>query len=73
MLNKLKLARGLQIMKFASNYFCEACQKGNFSKISFKTKNVVSNFRPLELLHIDLFGYVKTTSVNGKNIWLSHY
>jgi len=35
---------------------CEACQKGKQIKVSFKSKNVVSTERPLEMLHIDLFG-----------------
>lgn len=36
------------------------------SKKKLKDKNVVSTSRSLELLHIDLFGPVKTASVNGK-------
>src|SRR4051812_17047992 len=43
-----------------------ASLKGKFSKPAFKSKNVVSTSRPLELLHIDLFGPVKTASVRGK-------
>jgi len=34
-------------------------------KSSFKTKDIVSTFRPLELLHIDLFGPVNTASLYG--------
>lgn len=51
---------------FASNALCEACLKGKFSKTSSKDKNGVSTSRPLQLLHTDLFGLVKTASVNGK-------
>ena len=57
-------------MKFTSNDLYEACQKGKFSKTSFKAKNVVSTSRPLELLHIDFFGPVKTASINGKKYGL---
>lgn len=44
----------------------EACQKGRFSKTSFKTKYVVSTSKTLELLQIYLFGPVKTAYVKGK-------
>jgi hypothetical protein len=48
-------------------------KKANLKKkTSFKAKNVVSISRPLELLHIDLFGSVKTASVNGKKYSLIH-
>src|ERR1043165_3258406 len=69
-INKLNLVRGLPNLKFSSDALCEACQKGKFSKTSFKSKNVVSTSRPLELLHIDLFGPVKTTSIRGKKYGL---
>lgn len=36
------------------------------TKISFKSKNVISIFRPLQLLHIDLFGPSRTLSLGGK-------
>lgn len=65
-LNKLNLVRGLPNLKFASNALCEALRKGKFSITSFKFKNVVSTFRPIKLLHIDLFGQFKTTSIMGK-------
>ena len=65
-LSKLNLVRGLPNLKFASDALCEACQKGKFTKVPFKAKNVVSTSRPLELLHIDLFGPVKTESIGGK-------
>ena len=69
-LNKLGLVRGLPNLKFALDALCEACQKGKFSKTSFKAKNVVSTSRPLELLHIDLFGPVKIASISGKKYGL---
>lgn len=67
-LNKVNLVRGLLNMKFFSYALCETCQKGKFSKTYFKTKNVVYTSRPLELLHVDLFGLAKT--VNGKKYGL---
>ena len=47
---------GLPKLKFERNKLCEACQKGKQTKSSFKPINVVSTTRPLELLHIYLFG-----------------
>ena len=61
----VNLVRGLPNLKYNSEALCEACQKGNFSKPSFKSKNVVSSSKPLELLHIDLFGPVKTEDVKN--------
>jgi hypothetical protein len=69
-LNKLNLVRSLPNLKVASDALCEACQKGKFFKTYFKAKNVVSTSRPLELMHIDLFGPVKTASINGKKYGL---
>jgi len=34
-------------------------------KTSFKAKDIVSTSRPLELIHIDLFGPVSTGSIYG--------
>lgn len=69
-LNKIDLVIGLPSMNFSSDALCKTCQKGKFSKTSFKVKNVISTFRPLELLHIDLFGRVKIAFVNGKKYGL---
>src|SRR3954463_10074449 len=70
LINKLDLVRGLPNLKYKSDALCEACQKGKFSKPAFKSKNVVSSSRPLELLHIDLFGPVKIASIRGKKYGL---
>ena len=47
---------------------CESCQKGKRTKVSFKPKNVVSTERPLEMLHMDLFGSSRTMS-HGDNLY----
>ena len=39
---------------------------GKQIKSSFKPKNCVSTSRPLQLLHIDLFGLARTMSISGK-------
>jgi len=67
-LNKLiskDLVIGLPKLKFEKNHLCEACQKGKQIKHSFKLKNVVSTSKPLELLHMNLFGPSRTMSLGG--------
>ena len=41
-------------------------EQGKQTKGSFKSKNVVSTSRTLELLHMDLLGPTRTTSLGGK-------
>jgi len=52
-------------IKFERNKLCDACQNGKQTKSSFKPINVVSTTRPLELLHMDLFGPSRTKSPGG--------
>ncbi|XP_045810862.1 uncharacterized protein LOC123905296 [Trifolium pratense] len=66
-LSQLDLVRGLPKISFDKDKLCESCTKGKQTKSSFKPKDFISTKRPLELLHIDLFGPVKTTSLGGKN------
>ena len=67
-LNKLianDLVVGLPKLKFEKDHVCEACQKGKQTKHSSKLKNMVSTSKPLELLHMDLFGPSRTMSLGG--------
>ncbi|CAJ2661907.1 unnamed protein product [Trifolium pratense] len=66
-LSQLDLVRGLPKISFDKDKLCESCTKGKQAKSSFKPKDFISTKKPLELLHIDLFGPVKTTSLGGKN------
>ena len=66
-LNKNELVRGLPKISFEKDKVCEACQMGKQIKTSFKNKIFISTSRPLELLHMDLFGPSKTTSLGGKS------
>jgi len=59
------LVDGLPQLKFERNRICDACQRGKQSKASFKLKNFVLTTRPLELLHMDLFGPSRTMSLGG--------
>jgi len=59
------LVISLPKLKFERNKLCGACQMGKQTKSSFKLINVVSTTRPLELLHMDLFGPSRTMSLGG--------
>ena len=69
-LSKLQLVKGLPDIDYHSDALCGACQRGKIVKSSFKTKDIVSTSRPLELLHIDLFGPVSTASLYGSRYGL---
>ncbi|KAK2981534.1 hypothetical protein RJ640_024847 [Escallonia rubra] len=60
------LVRGLPNLRFIKDRVCDACQYGKQSKTSFQAKNVVSTSRPLQLLHLDLFGPTRNASLGGK-------
>jgi len=67
-LNKIiskELVFGLQKLNFEKDKICVSCQKGKQTKTSFKSKKIISTTRPLELLHIDLFGPSRTKSLGG--------
>ena len=66
-LNKDELVRSLSKINFQKDKICEACQVGKQIKNSFKNKNFISTSRPLELLHMDLFGLSRTPSLGGKS------
>jgi hypothetical protein len=65
-LSKLDLVKGLPVTKFVKDKICDACQLGKQTKSSFKKKKVISTSRPLKLLHMDLFGPIRTASLSGK-------
>ena len=69
-LSKLQLARGLQNIDYHSDALCCACKKAKIVKSSFRTKDIVSTSRPLELLHIDLFGPVNNAALYGSKYGL---
>jgi len=66
LLNKIvskDLVVGLPKIKFENDRLCDACQKGEQTRVSFKPKKFVSTSKPLELLHLDLFGPSGTRSL----------
>ncbi|KAK2965842.1 hypothetical protein RJ640_003562 [Escallonia rubra] len=62
-----ELVRGLPKIKFEKDKVCDACQMGKQKKVSHKPKKMVSTSRPLQLLHMNLFGPIPTTSLGGKS------
>ena len=63
-ISKFDLVKGLPKIAFKKDYFCDSCQLGKQVKSSFKSKDLVSTNRPLELLHLDLFGPTHVASLN---------
>ena len=64
------LVNGLPRVNFSSDKIFEACAKGKQTCSSFKTKNIISSSRPLELLFLDLFGPTRTASLCGSHMTL---
>ena len=64
---KNDLVIGLPKLNFNKDKICDACQFGKQVRSSFKPKNLVSTFRPFELLPIDLFGPMDVISMGGKS------
>ncbi|KAK2965659.1 hypothetical protein RJ640_001492 [Escallonia rubra] len=60
-----ELVRSLPKLKFVKDKVCDVCQYGKQSKTSFQGKNVVSTSRPLQLIHLDLFGPTRNASLGG--------
>ena len=48
-----------------SNTLCEVCQHGKQKKLQFKTKEHFES-HPLELIHTDLFGPMRTKGLDGE-------
>ena len=64
-IKKNSLVRGLSNFKFEKDKICDACQVDKQTKSSFKFKYVISTTRPLQLLHMNLFGPFKIASYGG--------
>ncbi|GJS04466.1 putative ribonuclease H-like domain-containing protein [Tanacetum coccineum] len=68
-INKLvkgHLVKGLPSKIFVNDHTCVACKKGKQHKASCKAKLERTIRKPLELLHMDLFGPVSVESLNKK-------
>jgi hypothetical protein len=56
---------GLTNVHFKKNRICSACQARKQVGVPHPAKNVLTTTRPLELLHIDMFGHVVYVSIGG--------
>nr|XP_016454258.1 PREDICTED: uncharacterized protein LOC107778502 [Nicotiana tabacum] len=65
-LPKNDLLIGLPKLDFSNDQFCDACQLGKQTCSSFNIKNIVSTTKPLQLMHMDLFGPTRTASIGGR-------
>jgi hypothetical protein len=61
---------GLTNVSFEKNRICSACQAGKQVGASHPVKNVMTTTRPLELLHMDLFGPIAYISIGGNKYGL---
>jgi hypothetical protein len=70
MRNLVDLQRGKHILgltnvSFEKGKICSACQAGKQVGAKYPAKNIVTTTRPLELLHMDLFGPNAYISIEG--------
>ncbi|GJR14043.1 retrovirus-related pol polyprotein from transposon TNT 1-94 [Tanacetum coccineum] len=60
------LVRGLPKLKFEKDHLCSACAMGKSKKKPHKPKSEDTNQEKLYLLHMDLCGPMRATTINGK-------
>jgi hypothetical protein len=61
---------GLTNIIFEKNRPCGACQTGKQVGAHHHDKNIITTMRPLEMLHMDLFGPVAYISMDGNKYGL---
>lgn len=69
LLNKLfsrDLVHGIPKVKFVEDKVCDTYAREKQTRSLFKKKKHVSTSRPLELLHMDLYGPIKVQSRGEK-------
>jgi transposase InsO family protein len=69
-LSKHDLVRGLKDVKFEKNKLCSSCQVRKQVANTHPYKSQMSTHRPLELLHMDLFGPTSFMSIGGNSYCL---
>nr|GEV28323.1 retrovirus-related Pol polyprotein from transposon TNT 1-94 [Tanacetum cinerariifolium] len=66
LLLKKDIVIGPPKLKYVKDQLCSSCELSKAKRSSFKSKAVPSSKRRLNLLHIDLCGPMRVTSINGK-------
>src|ERR1041385_3676641 len=67
---KKKHVIGLSEVKFNKDRLCSACEAGKITKKHHSAKTIMTTTRPLELLHMDLFGPQNYASLGGNKYGL---
>ena len=67
---KFNLVDDLPKIRFIQHEICDACDRGKQTRSTFKPKHVVSTSKSFDLVHMDLFGPIRTLSLNGKRFSL---
>ena len=62
--NKKQAVREMQKITKPKNTLCKHCQHGKKTKVEFKSKEY-STKKPLELVHTDLCGPMRTKGLDG--------
>ena len=57
------MVKGILILKFKKDCICGACQLEKQTKSYFKSMKDIMTLKPLDLIHMDLFGPTKTKSL----------
>ena len=68
--SKKKHVIGLNEVKFDKDRLCSACEAGKLATKHHSAKTVMTTIRPLELLHMDLFGPQNYASFGGNKYGL---
>jgi transposase InsO family protein len=61
---------GLTNVHFEKDRICSACQAGKQVGVHRPHKNIMTTNRPLELLHMDLFGLIAYICIDGSKYYL---
>jgi hypothetical protein len=61
---------GLTNVHFEKDMICSACQEGKQVGVHHPHKNIMTTDRPLELLHMDLFGPIAYICIGGSKYCL---
>ena len=64
-INKKEVVREMPKISKPTNTICESCQQDKQTKVDFKTKENFAS-HPLELLHTDLCGPMRTKVLDGE-------
>jgi hypothetical protein len=64
-----KKESNLPIIKNLSSSVCKQCQHGKQNRVKFKTKEH-STSKPLEIVHDDAYGHMRTTGLKGERYFL---